>query len=110
MKKSELKLEGLLSQLEELAEGLGVKIRYEKIIKEGSYFPGGLCKIKGDDVIIINSKAAIEEKIEVLSEALKSFDLSQVFIKPAVREFLGQNNMEIAEEQQKEIVRQDSQD
>jgi hypothetical protein len=99
MKKSELKLEGLLSQLEELTESLGIKIRYEKIVKEGSYFSGGLCKIKGEDVVIINSKAAVEDKIEILSDALRTFDLSQVFIKPAIREFLGQNSMEIPEGQ-----------
>jgi len=98
MKKSELKLESLLSQLEELTESLGVKIRYEKIVKEGSYFSGGLCKIKGEDIVIINSKAAIDDKIEILSDALRSFDLSQVFIKPAIREFLGQSNMEPPEE------------
>jgi hypothetical protein len=100
MKKSDLKQEGLLSQLEELTESLGVKIRYEKIVKEGSYFSGGLCKIKGEDVIIINSKAAVEDKIEILSDALRSFDLSQVFVKPALREFLGQENQEMQEEQQ----------
>jgi hypothetical protein len=99
MKKSDLKQEGLLSQLEELTESLGVKIRYEKIIKEGSYFSGGLCKIKGEDFVIINSKAAVEDKIEILSDALRSFDLSQVFIKPAIREFLGRDNQEIQEEQ-----------
>jgi hypothetical protein len=99
MKKSELKLEGLLSQLEELTESLGIKIRYEKIVKESSYFSGGLCKIKGEDVVIINSKSAVEDKIEILSGALRTFDLSQVFIKPAIREFLGQNNLETQEEQ-----------
>jgi hypothetical protein len=98
MKKSDLNQEGLLSQLEELTDSLSVKIRYEKIIKEGSYFSGGLCKIKGQDIIIINSKAAIEDKIEILANALRSFDLSQVFIKPALREFLGQNSSEISEE------------
>jgi hypothetical protein len=99
MKKSDLNKEGLLSQLEELTESLGVKIRYEKIIKEGSYFSGGLCKIKGQDIIIINSKAAIEDKIEILANALRSFDLGQVFIKPVLREFLGQHISETPAEQ-----------
>jgi hypothetical protein len=92
MKKSGLAEESLLVQLEELTESLGVKIRYEKIVKEGSFFSGGLCKIKGEDIIIINSKSGTEDKIEILSRALKTFDLSQVFIKPALREFLAQYN------------------
>jgi hypothetical protein len=90
MKRSSLAEEGILSQLEELAESLGVKVRYEKIIKEGSFFSGGLCRIKGEDTIIINSKASIEDKIDILAGALISFDLSQIFIKPALRDFLTQ--------------------
>jgi hypothetical protein len=103
MKKPDLNQEGLLSQLEELTDSLGVKIRYEKIMKEGSYFSGGLCRIKGEDIIIINSKTATEDKIDILAKALRSFDLSQVFIKPALREFLGQNSSEMSEEQPDEL-------
>ena len=99
MKKSRIDEEGLLAQLEELTESIGVKIRYEKIVKEGSFFSGGLCKIKGQDTIIINSKIGIEDKIDILANSLSSFDLSQVFIKPALREFLGQENQEAQEEQ-----------
>ena len=90
MKQSGLAEEGLLSQLEELTESLGIKIRHEKILKEGSFFPGGLCKIKGEDIIIINSKAGVEDKIDILAGALTTFDLSRIFIKPALREFLTQ--------------------
>jgi len=88
MKRSGLAEEGLLNQLEELTESLGIKIRYEKMLKEGSFFSGGLCRIKGEDVIIINSKVGIEEKIDILARALTSLDISRVFIKPAIREFL----------------------
>jgi len=88
MKKSGLDEEGLLIQLEELADNLEIKIRYEKIFKEGSFFPGGYCKIKRENLIIINTKASIQDKIEILARALICFDLSQVFIKPALREYL----------------------
>jgi hypothetical protein len=99
MKRSHLVEEGILSQLEELSDTLGVKIRYEKILKEGSFFIGGLCKIKGEDIIIINSKAGIDDKIEILAKALVSYDLSQVFIKPAVRELLMQYSSERSPDQ-----------
>jgi hypothetical protein len=102
MKKSGLAEESLLSQLEELTESLGIKIRYEKILKEGSFFSGGLCRIKGEDIIIINSKISIEDKIDILARALISIDLSQIFIKPALREFLTQYNPGRVEDQQDE--------
>lgn len=90
MKRSDLAKEGLLTQLEELAESLGIKIRYDKILKEGSFFSGGLCRIKGEDMIIMNSKAGTEDKIDILAKALVALDLTQIFIKPALREFLTQ--------------------
>jgi len=90
MKQNKLAEENLLKQLEELAENIGIKIRYDKILKEGSFFFGGLCKIKGEDMIIINSRVSTEDKIDILAGALTSLDLSQVFIKPALREFLSQ--------------------
>lgn len=88
MKKKQSKDENLLRQLEELAENLDVKVRYEQLKKEGAFFPGGLCKVKGQDIIIINSKASIEDKIEIMSRALRSFDLSQIYVLPAIRELL----------------------
>jgi len=102
MKRSDLAEEGLLNQLEELTESLGIKMRYEKILKEGSFFSGGLCRIKGEDMIIINSKAGIEDKIDILARSLTSFDLSQVFIKPALREFLTQYSPGKSPDQQDE--------
>ncbi len=102
MKRSGLAEEGLLSQLEELAESLGVKIRYDRILKEGSFFSGGLCRIKGEEMIIINSRVSVEDKIDILAKALISFDLSQVFIKPALREFLTQYRPGKLEEMQDE--------
>jgi|WetSurSiteA1Bulk_404760.scaffolds.fasta_scaffold171397_1 hypothetical protein len=102
MKRPGLAEEGLLSQLEELTESLGIKMRYEKILKEGSFFSGGLCRIKGEDIIIINSKISIEDKIDILARALISIDLSQIFIKPALREFLTQYNPGRVEGQQDE--------
>ncbi|MFC1531929.1 hypothetical protein ACFL7M_00970 [Thermodesulfobacteriota bacterium] len=88
MKRSGLNEESILGQLEELADSLGIKLRYEQIKKEGTFSSGGLCKVKGEDILIINSKAGMETKIEILAKAVISFDLSQIYIRPALREFL----------------------
>jgi len=79
-----------LMQLEELADKLGVPIRYDNIKpdEEESVISGGLCRVKGDLVIIINSKIATKNKIQALVEALKHFDLDGVYIRPALRELL----------------------
>ena len=81
-----------LGQLEELAESLGIEVRFEKLKKESAFFPGGLCKVKGEDIIIINSTAPIDDKIEIMGKALSSFDFSNIYVLPALRELLDSLN------------------
>ena len=78
----------LLGQLEELAHTLGIEIRYEPLKREGGFSPGGLCRIKGEYVLILNSAATTEDKIQTMAKALNRFDLSRVYLRPGLREFL----------------------
>ena len=78
----------LLSQLEDLAEKLGILVRDENINIEESSSSGGLCRIEGEYVLILNSKAKVKEKNQVMIKALQQFDLSGIYIKPVIRELL----------------------
>jgi len=78
----------LLGQLEELAHSLGIEIRYEPLRRESRFFPGGLCRIKGEYVLILNAAATTEDKIQTMAKAVNRFDLSQVYLRPGLREFL----------------------
>jgi hypothetical protein len=80
--------EVILSYLEELADKLEILVRDENINIEESSSPGGLCRVEGKHVIILNSKAAVKEKIQVMIAALHQFDLSDLYIKPLIRELL----------------------
>lgn len=66
---------------EELAESLGLQISYESIRldEELGSRPGGVCLLKGQRLIIINPHASLKEKIRILSEAIKHFDLDQIY-------------------------------
>ena len=77
-----------LMELEEVARGVGIEVRYENLKREGGFTSGGLCLLKGHYLLIINAKAAARDKIEALATALTRFDLSHVYLKPGVREFL----------------------
>jgi hypothetical protein len=90
MKKIGFNEKTILSLLEELCQSLGIQVRYEPIKKEGSFYPGGLCRVKGEQLIILNSGATNDDKIQALAKAVTSFDLDQVYLKPALREFLFQ--------------------
>ena len=80
----------IVDLLEELAESLGLQISYESIWldEELGTRPGGYCLLKRQRLVIINPHASTREKIRILSEALKHFDLSQIYIRPVLRELL----------------------
>ncbi len=82
--------EAIIDQLEELAKGFGMQIRYEPIKQdeESQKVLGGLCMLKGESLLIINSRATRKDKIRVLAEALNRFPLDQIYIRPVLRELL----------------------
>ncbi len=80
--------ETILGYLEELAYSLNVQVRYEPLDQEDSSSSGGLCRLMGEDVLIINSRAGLKEKLAVFAQAVRQFDLDLVYLKPALREFL----------------------
>jgi hypothetical protein len=64
----------LLNQLEELAERLGITVRYENM--------------NGEYVLIVHSRATLREKIRIVTRALRQFDFSGIYLKPVLRELL----------------------
>jgi hypothetical protein len=94
-----VKESAILEQLEELAQSLGMEIRNEPLIREGSFSPGGLCRVKGEYILIFNTKATREDRIEALAKAVKRFDLDEVYLRPGLREFLDKYPTEKGEEE-----------
>lgn len=80
--------EYLLNQLEELAGRLGIGIRYENVNVEESSLAGGFCRIKEKYVLIIQPQATVPEKVRIITEALKTFPLGDIYVKPALRELI----------------------
>jgi hypothetical protein len=80
--------EFLLDQLEELANKLGIRVRYENVNLEEASGAGGLCRLKGEYVLIIHARAPVKEKIAFLIEVLKRFPLGDIYIRPVIRELL----------------------
>ena len=78
----------VLGHLEALAHTLEIQIRYEYIESETAFPSGGLCRIRGKQVIIVNTKTTVGEKVQTLTRALRRFDLSNIYLKPALRDLL----------------------
>jgi len=83
-----MKQELILHHLEEIAEKLSIKISYEDLKKEGISSKGGLCRIKGEERIIINKSLTVAEKVDILANELSKFDMDSIYIPPAVKQLL----------------------
>ncbi|MEQ8202755.1 MAG: hypothetical protein ABRQ31_03105 [Smithellaceae bacterium] len=80
--------EVLLNQLIELAEKLGISVREENMEMEELFSSGGLCRLERKYILILNSRATLKEKNQVMIKALQQFDLTEIYLKPAIRELL----------------------
>ena len=80
----------IIEQLEDLAKSFGIQIRSEPIKQDEDLVKvvGGLCLLKGEYVLIINSKATTMDRIWTLATALKHFDLDRIYLRPVLREIL----------------------
>ncbi len=74
----------LLRELEVLVTRLGIQVRYERLADAHS----GLCMLKGTAYLIIDSGSAGKEKLDMFKRLLAGRDLSNMYLPPAVREFL----------------------
>ena len=80
--------EELLVQLEDLADRLNIQVQYESVKSEDPSTFGSYCRINDQHMIILHSKALIGRKIEIITDALKRFDIGDVYLVPALREHL----------------------
>ena len=80
----------IIEQLEELIKSFRIQIRCEAIKQDEDLVKvvGGLCLLRGEYVLIINSKATTMDRIKTLATALKHFDLDQIYLRPVIRELL----------------------
>jgi len=73
----------LIQELHGLAGQLGVAIRYEK-----GDFEGGFCILKEERLLLINKRLTPTRKASVLAVAIHQIGLDNMYIKPAVREYI----------------------
>lgn len=78
-----MKHEEMIQELQELATQLGVTIRYER-----GDFEGGYCILKDRKILLINRRLMPNRKASVLAIALQEIGLDNIFLKPAVREYI----------------------
>ena len=73
----------IYQEFEKLAESLEVKI-----IQEKGNFKGGYCLLEKEKVIVINKLKPLEQRIKALVLAFSRLDISNIYMKPAIRDII----------------------
>jgi hypothetical protein len=82
----ESRLLRLVDELTEAAGRVGLEVRRERIMREVGYrVRGGACRLREQDLVIIDREQPAAEQLEILIEALKSHDLESLYLSPAAR-------------------------
>ncbi len=75
--------ETIIQELHELASALSIRIRYEK-----GDFDGGYCILHEERLIVVNKKLPSQREAGVIALSINEFGLENVYIKPALRDFI----------------------
>ncbi len=78
-----MKHEDLINELHDLARLLGVTVRYEK-----GDFEGGYCVLKAEKLLLVNKRLLPGKRASVLALAMRELGVENVFVKPAVRQYI----------------------
>jgi hypothetical protein len=75
--------EEVLDELKRVAEKLGVKVRAELMPALG-----GLCTLKGEKVLLVNSGLEPWDQADVMARGLAQLSIDGVYMAPQVREMI----------------------
>ena len=77
----------LVSALEALAARLGIPVRYDVFDRRLSKgrSAGGLCRLRGQPIIVLDADLGPREHVSTLAQALATFDLDAIYLPPLVR-------------------------
>jgi len=83
-----MKPEQTYQDLKELAEKLGVVVSEQNFRSTGIKAKSGLCKVKGKNMLFIEKQLSFQDKNEILASCLSKLPHENIFMVPALREFL----------------------
>lgn len=86
-----MKSERLFHELVNTIEKLNITVNEQNLRKSGLNIKSGFCKIKGKDCFILDKELTINRKNEILAEFINKYEYDNIYIIPAVRDFLNKN-------------------
>ena len=80
---TKLKPEKLFILFEELAEKMNINI-----VQGKGDFIGGMCSVNDESYIVINKVKPMSQRLNVLGAEFSKLDLNNIFVSPALRDFI----------------------
>ena len=78
-----MKPDKIFEDLVDISEAMGIKI-----IQEKGNFKGGYCLLEQEKIIVINKQKPVEQRVRALAQAYSRRDISELYMKPAVRKII----------------------
>ncbi len=80
--------EKIYQHLENLAEQIGISIRYDDLADPEVAATSGLCTVHGRHFYIMDRSNSLSQKISLLTQCLCRMNLDGIYVLPAIRELL----------------------
>jgi len=83
-----MKAEHLYQELKDLAEKLEVTVSEKNLRTVGLPVKSGLCRVNGQHLFVMDKHLSVHKKNSLLSACLAKMDHENLYLVPAVREYL----------------------
>ena len=83
-------LKSKIKDLKTVSEKLAIEIEITNLSDQEFQIQRGYCKMNGKDLILLDKNSSLQEQIEVIIQALKKFDLENIFVASWIRELIDQ--------------------
>ena len=89
-----MKPEQIYQELKDLAEKLEIAVSEQNLRTDGIKVKSGLCKVKGQNLFIMDKHKTIHKKIDILASHLAKLPHEDLYIMPAIRELLEKRDIQ----------------
>ncbi len=83
-----MKSDQLFQEMKLIAEKLDITVTEQNFRKTGINIKSGFCKVKGNNFFYIDKDLPVSRKNEILAEFLSGLEYDNIYIIPALRDFL----------------------
>ena len=81
-------LKNKIEDLKSVAEKLAIEIKTTNLSDQEFHIKSGYCKLNEKNLIFLDKSLSLKEQTEVILDALKNFDINNIYVAPWIRELI----------------------